>query len=202
MKPCTVYGIEGLDRLGKSTLIQGIMDTFGFYQVVHFAKPQKLKLYEEAAKKPAYQGDGGIELVPEQHRSAFFYQQESFRNSMLMAKSNSRIIFDRWHIGEVVYSPMYRGYSGDYVYKQELLTGLNEHPSLRLILLLEDFASAKHFVDDGQSLGPIEKRQEEQARFIAAFDRSNIKDKREIVVTDPTTGGFLPKEAILEAALS
>lgn len=198
----TVFAIEGLDRTGKSTLIQGIQDKLGFYQVIHFAKPQKLKIYEDAAKKPAYQGDGGIEDVPPEHRAAYFYQRESFLNSMLLANSNARIIFDRWHIGEVVYSPMYRGYSGDYVYQQELNSGLDKNPNVRLILLIEDFATAKHFVDDGQSLGPIEKREEEQSRFIAAFKRSNIKDKRMVVITNSKTGGFHSKEAILEHALS
>jgi len=188
-----VFGIEGLDRLGKSTLIQGIMDKLGFYQVVHFAKPQRLKIYDSAIREHG---------IPEGSQSAYLYQAESFRNSMLLANSGARIIFDRWHIGEVVYSPMYRGYSGDYVYQQELNTRLDHHPSLRLILLIEDFKSARHFIDDGQSLGPIEKREEEQGRFIAALERSNIKDKRLVVVTNPKTGGFHSKEEILECALS
>jgi hypothetical protein len=37
-----IYIIEGLDRLGKSTLIKNIQHRFGFYQVIHFGKPEIL----------------------------------------------------------------------------------------------------------------------------------------------------------------
>src|SRR5271167_1703820 len=195
--PHTVYGIEGLDRLGKSTLIQGIQDKFGYYQVVHFAKPQKLKIFEEAAKKTAYEGDGPITDVPPEFRAAYYYQAAGFRNSMILAKSGARIIFDRWHIGEAVYSPMYRSYSGNYVFDQERNSGIDTHPSLRLILLTENTNTSMHFVDDGKSLGPARNRRQEQNLFLDAFERSNIKDKRMVLVTAPN-GGFRDKRDILE----
>jgi len=200
MIPKLVYCVEGLDRLGKSTLIQGIQDTLGYFQVIHFAKPQKLKIYEEAAKKPAYQGDGGIEEVPEKFRSAFLYQQASFRNSMLLARSGARIIFDRWHIGEAVYSQIYRGYSGDYVFTQERIIGL-DRANIRLILLIENFRISNHFSDDGKSLGPVRNRTEEQDLFIDSYSKSIIHDKRIINVT-ASNGEFRPKEEILEEALA
>src|SRR5271167_1565154 len=130
-----VYGIEGLDRLGKSTLIQGILDKLGYYKVIHFAKPQKLEAYENIADRYLW----GDTPVPEEFRAVYLYQRESFRNSMLLARTGAKIIFDRWHIGEVVYSPMYRGYSGDYVFDLELNTLMDIQPSLKLILLIEDF---------------------------------------------------------------
>jgi len=189
-----VFGIEGLDRLGKSTLIDGILNRLGFHQVIHFAKPQKLDVYVKAASRvPA--------SVTEAYAPAYLYQQASFYNSMKLATSGAHVIFDRWHIGEVVYSPMYRKYSGDYVYNLELQAGLDTYNKVRLILLTENFETAKHFIDDGQSLGPIEKRAEEQERFLEAFNRSNIPDKRIICVTNPTTGGFRDKDDILEEAL-
>lgn len=201
IEPKDVYAIEGLDRLGKSTLIEGILNTFGYYEVIHFSKPKKLQIYEEAASRNLYEGDfGGVDVLPE-FRTSFYYQSAGFRNSMLLAKSGARVIFDRWHIGEAVYSPMYRKYSGDYVFQQELRSGLHTHPSLRLILLVEDFKVARHFVDDGQSLGPIEKREEEQKRFVEAFFKSNIQDKLIITVTDPATGGFRNKDEILKEAI-
>lgn len=196
-----VFGIEGLDRLGKSTLIEGIRQKLGYYEVIHFSKPQKLEAYK-GSKTVYFRGDGVIpHQVPPEHAQAFHYQRAGFLNSMLLAKSGARIIFDRWHIGEAVYAPMYRGYDGDYVFEQELSTGLADTDNVRLILLTEDFDIAKHFVDDGESLGPIEKREEEQQRFIAAFHRSNIRDKRIISVTDPGLGGFKPKDRILSEAL-
>lgn len=191
MIPKTVYAVEGLDRLGKSTLIDGIRDALGYYEVVHFSKPQKLARYANTA---------GVPGVPAGVQQVYHYQHESFLNSMLLAKSGARIIFDRWHLGEVVYSPMYRGYSGEYVYGLEKLLG--ENADLRLILLTEDFDVARHFVDDGHSLGTVDDREEEQARFVNAFNRSSICDRRIICVTDPGLGGFRPKDQILTEALS
>lgn len=188
-----VFGIEGLDRLGKSTLIDGIRQQLGYYEVVHFSKPQKLAAYANAAP---------VAGVPNTSLQAYHYQQESFRNSMLMAKSGSRIIFDRWHLGEAVYSPMYRFYDGSYVFDFERYHDLDQVGHIRLILLTEDFDISRHFVDDGQSLGTVIDREEEQQRFIAAFHRSIIKDKRIICVTDPALGGFKPKDWILAEALA
>jgi thymidylate kinase len=188
-----VFGIEGLDRLGKSTLIEGIRNKLGYYEVIHFAKPQKLEAYTRVAP---------IAGVPPGGQGVFTYQRESFLNSMLLARSGARIIFDRWHIGEAVYAPMYRGYSGDYVFQQEVDTGLVDTNNARLILLWEDFKVARHFVDDGESLGAIENREEEQERFFAAFEKSNIRDKRMICVTDQGLGGFKPKDWILHEALA
>lgn len=199
--PKDVYAIEGLDRLGKSTLIDGILNTFGYYEIIHFSKPKKLDMYITAEKQFDENEFSYPRDIPKDSLAAYYYQSAGFRNSMLLAKSGARVIFDRWHIGEAVYSPMYRKYSGDYVFTQELCSGLHMHPSLRLILLVEDFKVARHFVDDGQSLGPIEKREEEQKRFVEAFFKSHIQDKRIITVTDPATGGFRNKDEILKEAI-
>ena len=42
-----VYAIEGLDRLGKSSLIEDIINQQGFYQVIHFGKPKVLQVYQD-----------------------------------------------------------------------------------------------------------------------------------------------------------
>lgn len=186
-----VYAIEGIDRVSKSTLINSILNELGFYQVIHFSKPEVLERYERAVQ-PAY------EQIIENY-SKFLYQQESFRNSMLMVHSGARLIFDRWAIGEVVYAPMYRNYSGDYIFELEQYFMLDTQ-DIRLILLLEDFQISKHFISDGQSFND-NRREEEQDLFIEAFNRSIIQDKRMIWVTDPDTGQFKSKERILEETL-
>ena len=188
----TVYAIEGLDRLGKSTLIDGIRNALGYYEVIHFSKPKKLQ---------AYAGTLPVIGVPAQSLQVYHYQQESFRNSMILARSGARIIFDRWHLGEAVYSPMYRLYNGGYVFDFERNHNL-DGADIRLILLTEDFGVSRHFVDDGQSLGTVNDREEEQKRFIDAFNKSIIRDKRIICVTDPALGGFKPKDWILAEALA
>jgi thymidylate kinase len=193
-----VYGIEGLDRLGKSTLIEGIRNALGYYEVIHFSKPQRLAAYAETAG-PCFDWRGAE--IPASSLPAYHYQRESFRNSMLLAMSGARVIFDRWHIGEAVYSPLYRGYDGDFVFTFERTHGLDESGDIRLVLLTEDIAAASHFIDDGDSLGPVAKRAEEQQLFIDAFNKSIIRDKRMVCVTDPATGAFKSKERILAEVL-
>jgi thymidylate kinase len=184
-----VYAIEGLDRLGKSTLVEGIQHKLGFFQVIHFSKPKRLKIYEGAANA----------LIPEDaDASLYTYQQETFRNSMMLSQSGARLIFDRWHLGEAVYSPLYRKYSGSYVFDMEKTFNLDSTNNVRLILLIEDFQTAIHFQSDGDSFDDT-KREAEQKLFIEAFNRSVIQDKRIICVTD-RTGRFKKPEDILEEA--
>lgn len=193
-----VYAIEGIDHLTKSTLIDGIRQAEGYYEVIHFTKPEKLKLYAEKTMREMPWGSFHLSdsVLP-----LLIYQQACFWNSMVMVQSGARLIFDRWHLGEVVYSPLYRGYSGDYVFALEYEFDLDELADVRLILLTEDFTISKHFVSDGESFDDG-KRKEEQALFIKAFERSIIRDKRVICVTDPETGFFKRREQILEEALT
>jgi thymidylate kinase len=173
--------LEGVDRTGKSSLIQGILNTQGYYQVMHFEKPKKLDYYTEG-------------------NPLFMYQLESFENAMILANSGARIIYDRAHLGEYVYS-RHRGYSGEYVFDLEKDHKIDQHPSLSLILLIEDFGISKHFNDDGKSLGPVDERELEQIMFIEAFFKSCIQDKKIVCVTAPD-GSFRPKEDILKEALA
>jgi thymidylate kinase len=185
------YLIEGLDRLGKDTLIQGIMNARGYHQVLHFSKPVVLDCYT----------DNGV--APKQ-ASLREYQEQSFRTmfSLLRDAHRSKIICNRAHLGECVYAPLYRGYEGDYVFKLEQQFNMDENRDTNLILLWEDFGIAKHFVDDGESLGAISNRETEQGLFIDAFNKSKIQNKRMVCVTDQALGGFKSKEQILEEALA
>ena len=171
--------VEGLDRLGKNLLIDGIQDVRGYHQVLHFTKPIPLKCY-----------DGSLEE----------YQRQSFTNMFKQFKSEACLIANRAHLGEYVYAPMYRKYSAEYIFELEKLhlSGVND---LRLILLTENFALSNHFVDDGLSLGAPNKREAEQALFIEAFNRSIIPDKRMICVT-AFDGQFKPPAEILRVALA
>jgi thymidylate kinase len=187
-----IFAIEGLDRLGKSTLIKNIQHKLGFYQVIHFSKPVVLD-----CKIALYKNLGGDTL--ENRREALaMYQSESFCNSFVLTKSCANIIFDRWHLGEAVYAKRYRGYDGDYVFCLEHIGDLDK---VRLILLTENFDVSNHFISDGESFDDS-KRLEEQEDFKRAFNMSRIKDKRIICVTDPLTGLFRSEKDILAEALA
>lgn len=181
--------LEGLDRLGKSSLTQSIQDKYGYYQVIHFGKPQNLKFYN----------DQSIAKIPSE-KSAYLYQRASFENMFKLLRSNAKIIFDRAHLGEAVYSPIYRGYSGDYIYDIERDNGMDNRWDAKLILLIEDFSVSKHFVDDGLSFD-VNKRAQEQDLFLEAFEKSCFGNKKMVCVTAPD-GNFKSKEDILLEAMS
>lgn len=193
-----VYAIEGLDFLGKSTLIQNIRNKLGYYEVIHFSKPQKLQAYENAVHTEYNSASATFSPIP--NAGVYHYQRESFINSMILAASGARIIFDRWHLGEAVYAEMYRGYNGNYVFGLEQQHKVESMHDVRLILLTENFEVSTHFKDDGLSLGPTSARAVEQSKFIEAFNQSRIIDKRIICVTDSNTGKFRSQEDILKEA--
>ena len=188
--PHRVILIEGLDRLGKSTLIENIQQLFGYYQVIHMSKPKLLYVY----------GGGANESATNNAKAQQHYQRECFINMMHLMKSEAHIIFDRSHLGESVYAPLYRKYDGDYVFALEKAMGVTDIDNVHLVLLTEDFACSKHFVDDGLSFD-ITKRKDEQQMFIDAFNRSRIASKRIVCVTDPSTGNFRDQLDIVRDAL-
>lgn len=185
--------IEGLDRLGKDTLINSIKHAHGFYQVIHYSKPTMLECYTNK---------DGNDPIETKREALFAYQEASFHNlfRLLRDAKSSRLIFNRAHLGEAVYSNMYRGYDGNYVFAMEDAYKIADAPETRMILLIENFKISKHFIDDNESLGPVEKREEEQELFIGAFHRSRIKDKKLVCVTS-STGEFKPPAQILAEAL-
>lgn len=192
MSTPSIFLVEGLDRLGKSTLIQGIIDRLGYHDVIHYSKPRVLGAYAHQAS---------VDTQVSTPQALWLYQRASFENLFNLCDSKAKLIFDRAHLGEFVYSPLYRGYDGSYVFDLELQHNLHQRTDVRLLLLTENLERSTHFVDDGQSLGPVEKRLEEQVMFIKAFHRSHLVDKRVINVTAPS-GTFRSKEDILEEALS
>ena len=178
------YIIEGIDFLGKSTLIKGLRNKLGYFEVIHYQKPELLDFYDGENKSDRLRN----------------YQRDSFNGMFNLLKSNANIIFDRGHLGESVYSPIYRNYDGGYVFDLELGHGVHLLDHVKLILLVEDFSVSRHFVDDGESFD-ITKRRQEQDLFIDAFNRSRITNKKIINVTNQMTGFFMPKEWILEQAV-
>ena len=156
--------IEGVDRLGKSTLISGIQNKLGFFNVIHYQKPLRLKCYEELYD------DFCLKV----------YQTESFTNMFKLLKAG-RLILDRSHLGEAVYAHRYRGYSGDYVFDLENFVADPEVLENTLVVLLttSDFS---FIVDDGES-HDFYKKEVEQEDFKLALHRSKFKHKLTVDVS-------------------
>lgn len=179
------FVLEGIDRVGKDSIAHAIQQRCGHHLVLHFGKPI---LPEDS------EGDS---------QAARAFQEASFRSllQLLTVAPNLPVICNRSHLGELIYAPRYRGYLGEYVLELEEEFKLRESPNLRLILLTEDFDVSRHFEDDGQSLGPNSARKLEQEEFRDAFERSQIREKRLICVTNTETGAFRPLREIVEEVL-
>ena len=48
---------EGVDRLGKDTLIQGVKNRLGYFQTIHYQKPELLDFYLTEARKQTGRAD-------------------------------------------------------------------------------------------------------------------------------------------------
>jgi thymidylate kinase len=182
------FVIEGIDRLGKSTLINNIEHAKGHALKFHYEKPKKLDIYDS-------------DLREYQRKSFINGFKLLFNNNLLHVPivQNPLVIFDRFHLGECVYSPMYRKYDGDYVFDLEQHFNLkNEgYPRTKLILLTtSDFSFIE---DDGESFD-FSKKEDEQNEFIRAFKKSTFKNKVMIDISNGA-GGFKDQYEILELAL-
>jgi thymidylate kinase len=181
--PPRQFIIEGVDRMGKSTLIQGLLNELGYHLVVHYDKPKKLKAYEDV-----------YVTVPNTVSPLWLYQVKLYQNMFSMIDAGLPLIFDRGHLGEVVYAPLYRKYAGDYVFAME--RGVHTGDTRLILLMTSDFS----FIEDDGLSHDFSKKEEEQSKFLAAFELSTIADKIVIDVSNGR-GGYKTPEQILSEAL-
>lgn len=155
--------ICGVDGLGKSTLIDAIIEKKGYHPAIHFQKPKVLDIHQNSVISPEYE-----------------YQYSSFVSLMNLIDSKIPMIFDRSHIGEFVYAPLYRNYNADYVFDLEKQYDIGNQLHLKLMLLIcSDWQYAMNFglvKDDGQSFD-YDNKGYEQMKFKEAFERSIIPNK-------------------------
>ena len=95
-------------------------------------------------------------------------------NLMSSVPENSVLIFNRAHLGETVYSPIYRNYSGDFVFDFEKDYVKREHPETKLIVFTdtpEAVIERDKKRGDGLSFSlDIDKKKQE----LEAFERAYI----------------------------
>lgn len=164
---------EGLDRCGKSTQIEKLQTYFkekGLEtSVMHYAGVDV--------------DDCGPFTNPAKEIASRTRYDDMLNIASHQADMHHVFIFDRAHLGEYVYSPMYRHYDGGYVF--ELETKYQNLMEKALLFVFVD--SAEHLIarDDGLSLtNDLNKKREEIARFEDAFKLSHIKHKMLIDISD------------------
>jgi thymidylate kinase len=156
--------IEGLDRCGKDTLINKLTDGCPHIVKSHFGFPKGDTIEEKAD-----------------------YQVKSFNQEFAIQKSirqtygehyfsDGLYVWNRSHIGEYVYGPMYRGTSTDWIAQLEHMY-FTDDSEVYLILL---YADPEFLIknDDGNSFSAeIEKKTQEVEKFLQAFHESIIPNK-------------------------
>ncbi|HPM21238.1 MAG TPA: hypothetical protein PLY35_08310 [Thermotogota bacterium] len=152
---------EGPDRVGKSTQVELLKTQLTKINhlsthVLHYS------YFKNLDKK--YQKTFSIQL----YRDMF----------NLIDYNHCNFILDRSHIGEMVYAPLYRHYSGDYVLDLEL-----EYKYLirkvNLITLINSDINILKDKNDNNSLSnnDLIKIKDETQSFINATNKSNIYNK-------------------------
>lgn len=163
--------IEGVDALGKSTQIQKIKEEFEKQGIsVHILHYSNIKAFGNDNKKI---------------REASYKQ---YRDMLKLAnyaasEDSMALILDRSHIGESVYSPLYRNYNGDFVFEEEKTFLWQDNLKRIKLILFTDEVEAIIKRDkernDGQSfsLDP-EMKKKELDLFDKAFEKSILNKKR------------------------
>ena len=156
--------IEGLDRCGKDT------------QILHLIK----YLYEKNSEISQMIHFSKLPFKTQEEQIA--YANENYRDmfEMMCETENAyrNFIFNRAHLGESVYSPLYRGYSGDFVFdiEKDYLDQLEDR--LYLFVLVND-PEILFKRDDGNGFSKsIEDIEKEKIGFERAFKMSSIKNKK------------------------
>jgi len=185
------YIIEGIDRLGKGTLIENIQKVNGPYMKVHYERPLISKEVENNYFKNST-------LVDDAHNNCLLaWQKRSFLAGFRhLATSDISTIYDRFHLGETVYGPLYRDYCGDYVFGMESILQVHQADVRLILLVTSDFSFIE---DDGDSFN-FSAKAKEQDMFISAFHKSTIENK--IIIDVNNFGKFQDPDAICDLAMN
>jgi len=156
--------LEGIDKVGKTT---------------QMTKIQPL-LNDKSLMCLHYMSIKGFE----EHYMTKLYSKEMYSDMFRIMRNeykNINFLVDRSHIGEVVYSPMYRGYSGEYVYDIEKgYCNSYNNAFWDEIYLITFIDKPENTIgrDDGLSFTTsLKTKQKEINAFIEATEKSHIKNK-------------------------
>jgi thymidylate kinase len=162
--------IEGMDRCGKSTLVEQLRKRY-------FTDPRIL--VHHSSSPPKVENPNEWEV---QH-----YRQMLDTSYMLNYADDFDIIFDRFHLGAIVYGKKYRNADPEDIYAIE---NMYIHPNDEIALvLLTDWTHNIMERDDNDSLESSPSEFDEtRIAFEEAFKRSIIPNKLHINIHE--NGGF------------
>lgn len=166
--------IEGPNRTGKSTQIANLKNHYECKGMrVHVIHYEHIHLNSEKVYTPDNMKDMAFVRYDDMLRLA-----DEFAND-----PQTVIIFDRAHLGETVYGPKYRDYSGDYVYDLELKYEDFLQNAYEFVFV----DTAEHLLSREDGLSPtqgLEDKKYEVSAFKVAFCKSNVVHKALIDIRD------------------
>lgn len=178
--------LEGVDRVGKTTVADEIERLLGPRLRIKLSKPTPQQLEAVARQQ-------GLTSRVKIAKAAMTAVYTDF--FALLTASPVPLIVDRAHVSEFVYAPLYRGYSAEYVFRLEAAVKRAKiSPSVVLLV-----ADCDLLVDDGKSHDPT-AFSDEQDRFLEALEYSHCPKK--IVVSVHRDGERRPVEEIAQEILA
>lgn len=174
--------IEGQDRCGKDSLINAISEMYPNVIKRHWSFPK---------------GDTNEDKTQYQ-KTSFHWEFENYAiNKARRYQENTLMIWNRAHLGEMVYGSLYRNSEPhNWVMQLEDEYKFSSDPDVYLVYLYADpeFIVSK---DDGESYSAkLDDKRAEMEVFMKAFDSSQIVNKLKIKVNSGDS--YLPKEDILK----
>lgn len=175
--------VEGLDRVGKDTLISNIQNDFTIankpVKTIHFTGPSKeevIKIYKEYTSE-----------------NAFNYQKDIFNNAFdetiyCVNQKKISVIWNRSHIGEYVYGQLFRGLTSSGIQKEinDMNFYLFDHLNKLDAILITMICSDIEFLlknEDGNSLSiESEDKQNEVNLFKHIHDNFPLPDKNKFLI--------------------
>jgi len=149
--------IEGQDNCGKSTLINQLMKMN--------PNPKRLMIHSS---------------TPPTEVDALEWSKSHYNNVLEEALSLSDtgwdVYFDRAHLGEYVYGPIYRQTPGDWIFDTEVRCGYDGEEENIFLIVLTGTNEHLNKNDDGKSIS-TDCFDAERAAFYEAFTKSTIQTK-------------------------
>jgi thymidylate kinase len=160
---------EGLDRCGKTTLINNLRKNY-------FKNPNIVTIH--SSSPPAVEDKNAWEID---------HYDSLFKDFSLLTRIGYDVIFDRFHLGAIVYGEKYRGADGSKIYEldKKYLAGFKK----AALILLTDNVEEIMKRDDGESIEKdVTEFESTKRAFEKAFDNSSCLNKLNINITE--NGGF------------
>lgn len=159
--------IEGMDRCGKSTLINSLR-----------------KNYLTSPKTIVHHSSAPPNIATDKNDWEFEHYDYLFDLAVRQQDEHWDVVFDRFHLGAVVYGQKYRGADPKAIFSMD-----NFYMSLDdvdiVTILLTDTPEGIASRDDGESIEQsLEEFAETKERFIDTFNKSACLNKLHIDITD------------------